>query len=89
MNIHTKVYCISLNLSNEKLEWGWVGLPWWHSGKKSACKYRGHRLDTCSGKISHAMEQLSPCATTTEAYTLSGLQATIMSSWATTTEPAL
>ena len=35
------------------------------------------------------MEQLSPRVTTTEAYTLSGVQAAILSSWATATEPAL
>ena len=27
---------------------------------------QGHPFDLCSGKISHAVEQLSPCATTTE-----------------------
>ena len=32
----------------------------------SACQCRGHRFDLWSGKILQAMEQLSPCATTTE-----------------------
>ena len=39
-----------------------LGLPWWCSGWESACQCRGHR----SGKIPHAAEQLSLCATTAE-----------------------
>ena len=42
------------------------GLTWWRSGWESACQCRGHRFDPWSGKIPHAAEQLSPCATTTE-----------------------
>ena len=42
------------------------GLPWWCSGWESACQCRGHRFEPWSGKIPHATEQLSPCATTTE-----------------------
>ena len=42
------------------------GLPWWHSGWESACQCRGHGFEPWSGKISHAAEQLSPCATATE-----------------------
>ena len=45
---------------------GTRGLAWWHSGKESSCKCSGHRFDPWSGKIPHASEQLSPCATTTE-----------------------
>ena len=41
-------------------------LPWWRSGKESACQCRGHGFEPWSRKISHAAEQLSPCATTTE-----------------------
>ena len=41
-------------------------LPWWHSGWESACRCRGHGFEPWSGKIPHATEQLSPCATTTE-----------------------
>ena len=43
------------------------GLPWWHSGWESACQCRGYGFEPWSGKIPHATEQLSPCATTTEA----------------------
>ena len=32
-----------------------------------ACQCRGHGFEPWSGKIPHAAEQLSPCATTTEA----------------------
>ena len=32
----------------------------------STCRCRGHGFDPWLGKIPHAMEQLSPCATTTE-----------------------
>ena len=42
------------------------GLPWWHSGYESACQCRGHGFKPWSGKIPHAAEQLSSCATTTE-----------------------
>ena len=42
------------------------GLPWWHSGYKSACQCRGHGFEPGSGKIPRAAEQLGPCATTTE-----------------------
>ena len=34
--------------------------------KESACQCRGHGFEPWSRKISHAMEQLSPCTTTTE-----------------------
>ena len=57
-----------------------VGLPWWRSGWESACQRRGHGFDPSPGKIPHAAEQLSPCATTTEPVLWSPL--------ATTTEPA-
>ena len=41
-------------------------LSWWLSGKESAYHCRRHGFDPCSGKISHASEQLSLCVTTTE-----------------------
>ena len=41
-------------------------LPWWLSGKESACQCRGQRFDPRSGKIPHALEQESPCTTTIE-----------------------
>jgi len=50
--------------SNETNDGG-RGLPWWLSGKESACQCRRHQFDPWSGKIPHATEQLSPCATTT------------------------
>ena len=37
-----------------------LGLPWWHSGRESACQYRGHGFEPWSGKIPHAVEQLGP-----------------------------
>ena len=43
------------------------GLLWWHSGGESACQHRGHGLDSWSGRIPHALEQLiSTCATIPE-----------------------
>ena len=36
------------------------GLPWWLSGKKSACQCRRHGFDPWSRKIPHTMEPLSP-----------------------------
>ena len=43
-----------------------MGLPWCLSGEESACQCRRHRFSPWPGKISHAVEQLSLCATTTE-----------------------
>ena len=37
------------------------GLPWWLSGKESACQCRRHRFDPWSGRIPHASEQLIVC----------------------------
>ena len=42
------------------------GLSWWPSGKESTCQGRRHEFEPWSRKIPHAVEQLSPCATTTE-----------------------
>ena len=42
------------------------GLPWWSSGKESTCQCKENGFDPWSRKISHAVEQLSLCATTTE-----------------------
>ena len=36
------------------------GLPWWVSGKESACQCRGHGFDLSSGKIPYAVGHLSP-----------------------------
>ena len=44
-----------------------MGLPWKYSDKESACQCRGHGFDPWSRKIPHALGQLSPCSTTTEA----------------------
>ena len=41
-------------------------LPWRFSGWESICQCRGHGFDSWSGKIAHVVEQLSPCASTTE-----------------------
>ena len=37
-----------------------LGLPWWRSGRESACQCRGHGFEPWSGKIPHAAEQLGP-----------------------------
>ena len=37
----------------------WRGLPWWLSGKESACQCREHGFNLWSRKIPHATEQLS------------------------------
>ena len=41
-------------------------LPWWLSGKESACQCRRHRFKSWSGKIPLAEKQLSPCTVTSE-----------------------
>ena len=46
-------------------------LPWWLSGKESACWCRRHSLDPWFGKIPPAREQLSPSPTTAEPVPLS------------------
>ena len=44
----------------------WQGLPWWFSGKESACQRRRRGFNPWSRKIPHAVEQLRLWATTTE-----------------------
>ena len=41
-------------------------VQWLKKKKKSACQCRRHEFDAWSGKIPHAEEQLSLCATTSE-----------------------
>ena len=43
-----------------------LGLPWWLSGKEFACQCRERGFEPWSRKIPHVVEQLNPCATTTE-----------------------
>ena len=54
-------------------------LPWWLSGEESACQCRRHGFDPWSGKIPHAVEQLSQRATT--------IEPVLQSPGATITEP--
>ena len=37
------------------------GLPWWLSGKESACQCTRHRFDPWPGKVPRAAEQQSLC----------------------------
>ena len=48
-----------------QMQEGLSGLCWWLSGKESTCQCRRCGCDPWSKNIPHAMEQLSPCATTT------------------------
>ena len=43
-----------------------LGLPWWLSGKESACQCKRCGFDPWPGQIPRATEQLSPCPTSTE-----------------------
>ena len=43
-----------------------MGLPWWFSGKESACQCGRRGFDPWSRKIPHAIRQLSLCTTTIE-----------------------
>ena len=62
----TKFFLIVLPFRlNLKRTHGAGGLPWWLSGKESTCQCRRHWFDPWAGKIPHAAERLSPCATTT------------------------
>ena len=42
------------------------GLPWWLSGKESACQFGRDGFSLWPSRIPHAEEQLSPCATAAE-----------------------
>ena len=55
----------SLKVNILKKDWT-RGFPGGAVVQESACQCRGHGFDPWSRKIPHAMEQLSPCATTTE-----------------------
>ena len=43
-----------------------LGLPWWFSGKESACQCKRHGFNTRSEKIPNTVEQLGLCVTTIE-----------------------
>ena len=45
---------------------GLLGLPWWSSGKESACYCRRHGFVPWSRNIPHAVEELSPCSSIIE-----------------------
>ena len=68
MNVTTVTFSILQDCKLLKclLEIDGIGLPWWLSGKESNHQRRRLRLDPWSGRIPHAAEQLSPCATTIE-----------------------
>ena len=51
-----------------------TGLPWWLSGKESACQCRRRGFNPWWGKIPHASEQVSPRIITVE-LVLSSLEA--------------
>ena len=57
---YTYLFSLNLFLKNH-----FRGLPWWLSGKESTCQCKRHRFNFWSRKISHASEQLCPCASTT------------------------
>ena len=52
--------------SSETKKKNMEGLPWWFSGKESSCQCRRHELAPWPGKIPHAAEKLSLCATAIE-----------------------
>ena len=52
--------------NHKVLKRGRLGLPCWFSGWESACQRRGQGFHPWSGTIPQAVEQLGPCATTTE-----------------------
>ena len=62
---HLKANCDKLKMHSRKAKYmrsnnsDSLGLPWWCRGCESACQRRGHGSDPWSGKISHAVEELS------------------------------
>ena len=59
---HTCTLCRSRNVYIRQQQGASLVL----SGGESICQCRGYRFDPWSGRIPHAMEQLSPCTTTIE-----------------------
>ena len=55
------IFYFSFNIKKNKIR-----LPWWLSGKESACQYQRPEFDPWAGKIPHTMEQLSLHAVTIE-----------------------
>ena len=62
--LFSQFFCKSKTVLKNKVYF--LGLPWWRSGYEPACQCRGQGFEPWSGKIPHAVEQLSLCATTTE-----------------------
>ena len=65
LTLHT-IACIAILRVKTRRKRDQSGVPWWSSAQESACQCRGHRFDPWSWKILHAIEQLSPCVTTTK-----------------------
>ena len=63
---HAAIHAVAKSRTrlNNWTELNWTGLPWWLSGKESTCQWRRHGFNSWSGKIPHAVEQISPCTTT-------------------------
>ena len=61
LEITTKYSICILKFRDVKVVYG---LPWWPSGIESAYQCRRCGFNPWSGKIPHAVEQLSPCTTT-------------------------
>ena len=61
------------------------GFPWWYSGWEVTCQCRGHGFNPWSGKVSHALEPLSP-STTSMGFCSRAQEPQLLSLCATTTE---
>ena len=60
LSLCTTQGCMLIMLKNYLVSKSWcIGLPWWLSGKESACQCRRHGFDPWSGKVPHAAEQPS------------------------------
>ena len=62
---HASISWRSKSWFGESENW-WQGLPWWLSGKESACQCRRHWFDPWSRKSPHAVKQRSLCASSSE-----------------------
>ena len=72
-------------LEKKKVKQTLRGFPWWYSGWEVTCQCRAHGFNPWSGKVSHALEPLSP-STTSMGFCSRAQEPQLLSLCATTTK---